>query len=135
VHTATIVRLILSGVVALGLSWLVMMALAQRLPPGSAKDLAAFLPACATTIRRLRLNDAVPGRAKAALGFALLWVLSPIDLIPEFLPIIGPLDDVVVVALALRYAARRVPRDVLLDAWPAEPRLLLRLIGPVSSER
>jgi hypothetical protein len=42
VHTATIVRLVLSGVVALGLSWLVMMALAQRIPPGSAKDLAAW---------------------------------------------------------------------------------------------
>ena len=38
-----------------------------------------------------------------------LWVLSPIDLLPEFLPVIGPLDDVVVVALALRYAARRGP--------------------------
>ena len=58
-----------------------------------------------------------------------LWVLSPIDLLPEFLPVIGPLDDVVVVALALRYAARRVPPDVLLEAWPGEPRLLERLIG------
>jgi hypothetical protein len=36
---------------------------------------------------------------------------------------------VVVVALALRYAARRVPRPVLLDAWPADPRLLERLLG------
>ena len=60
---------------------------------------------------------------------ALLWVLSPIDLIPEFLPVIGPLDDVIVVALAFRYAARRVPRDVLFEAWPAEPRILERLIG------
>lgn len=61
--------------------------------------------------------------------FALLWVLSPIDLIPEFLPVIGPLDDVVVVALVLRYAARRVPVDVLFDAWPGDPKLLGRLIG------
>jgi uncharacterized membrane protein YkvA (DUF1232 family) len=58
-----------------------------------------------------------------------LWVLSPIDLIPEFLPVIGPLDDVVVVALAFRYAARHVPRAALLEAWPGEPRLLLRVIG------
>lgn len=56
-------------------------------------------------------------------------MLSPIDLIPEFLPVIGPLDDVVVVALALRYAARQVPREVLVEAWPAEPRLLGRLLG------
>jgi uncharacterized membrane protein YkvA (DUF1232 family) len=63
-------------------------------------------------------------------GFAALWVLAPIDLIPEFLPVIGPLDDVVVVALALRYAARRVPREVVLEAWPGNPRLIERLLGP-----
>ena len=64
----------------------------------------------------------------AVLG-AGLWVLSPVDLIPEFLPVIGPLDDVVVVALALRYAARRIPREALAEAWPAEQRILDRLIG------
>jgi uncharacterized membrane protein YkvA (DUF1232 family) len=59
-----------------------------------------------------------------------LWVLSPIDLIPEFLPVIGPLDDVIAVALLLRYAGRTVPRQVLLDAWPGDPHLLERLLGP-----
>jgi len=41
----------------------------------------------------------VPWQAKAAVVLARLWLLSPIDLLPEFLPVIGPLDDVVVVAL------------------------------------
>ena len=63
-----------------------------------------------------------------AVVVALLWVLSPVDLIPEFVPIIGPLDDVLVVALAFRYAARRVPRDVLFEAWPAKPSILERLL-------
>jgi uncharacterized membrane protein YkvA (DUF1232 family) len=58
-----------------------------------------------------------------------VWVASPIDLIPEFLPVIGPLDDIVVVALALRYAGRQVPREVVLAAWPGEPRLIQRLLG------
>jgi uncharacterized membrane protein YkvA (DUF1232 family) len=71
----------------------------------------------------------VPRRARLAVGVAALWVLSPIDLIPEFLPLIGPLDDVVVVALALRYAARQVPREVLLEAWPANPVTIERLLG------
>ena len=88
-----------------------------------------MLPACITAMRRLRRDGRVPRRAKLVVAFAVLWVLSPIDLIPEFLPIIGPLDDVIVVALALRYAARRVPKDVLLDIWPTEERLLERLIG------
>lgn len=119
--------LIIAGVVTIG-SWAILLVLARRLPPGSAKDLATVLPACATAARRLRRDPRVPTRAKVAVAIAGLWVLSPIDLIPEFLPVIGPLDDVVVVAIALRYAARRVPRDVLLEAWPGEPRLLERLL-------
>ena len=76
------------------------MVLARRLPPGTLKDLAGFLPACLTLLRRLRADPRVPRRAKLAVRVAGLWVLSPVDLIPEFLPVIGPLDDMVVVALA-----------------------------------
>ena len=122
------IRLLLIGVALIVTSWGIQIVLARRLPPGTAKDLATVLPACATTVRRLRKDPRVPRRAKLAVAFAGLWVVSPIDLIPEFLPVIGPLDDVVVVALALRYAARRVPREVLFEAWPAEPRLLERLV-------
>ena len=118
------------GALVLLLSWAVLVLLARRLPPGTARELARFLPACVTTVRRLRRHPAVPRRARVALLVAGLWVLSPIDLIPEFLPVIGPLDDVVVVALALRYAGRRVPRDVLLDAWPGDRRIIERLLGP-----
>lgn len=110
-------------------SWLILLLLARRLPSGLLKDLAGFLPACAVTVRRLRRDPRVPRRAKLAVAFAGLWVLSPIDLIPEFLPVIGPLDDVVVVALALRYAARRVPRAALEEAWAGEPHVLDRLLG------
>ena len=119
--------LIAIGVIAV--SWLVLIILARRLPPGLAKDLASFLPDCVTAARRLRKDPRVPRRAKVAVGIAAVWVISPIDLIPEFLPVIGPLDDVVVVALALRYAARAVPREVLLEAWPGRPELLNRLLG------
>lgn len=63
-----------------------------------------------------------------------IWVASPVDLIPEFIPVIGPLDDIVVVALALRYAGRQVPREVLLPAWPGETRLLERLLGPAPGD-
>src|ERR671910_1537342 len=117
------------GAAAVIASWSLLVLLAVRLPDGTLKELAGFLPACLTTVRRLRANPRVPRRAKVAVAFAGLWVLSPIDLVPEVLPVIGALVDVVVVALALRYAARQVPRDVLLEAWPAEPRLLGRLLG------
>jgi len=119
--------------IAVGLllaSWALLILLARRLPPGIMRDLAAFIPDCVTTVRRLRKDPRVPRRAKIAVLIAGLWVASPIDLIPEFLPVIGPLDDIVVVALALRYAGRQVPREVLLAAWPGERRLIERLLGP-----
>lgn len=93
------------------------------------KELAKVVPDCVTLVNRLRKDERVPGKAKAALAFAGLWLLSPIDLIPEFVPVLGPLDDAVVAALALRYAARSVPRDVLAEAWPGDPRMLERLLG------
>jgi uncharacterized membrane protein YkvA (DUF1232 family) len=122
---------LLVGAVAIAvwaLSCLIMMVLARRFPPGLLRDLAEFLPACVTAARRLRRNPAVPRRAKIALLVAVLWVVSPIDLIPEFLPVIGPLDDIIAVALLLRYTGRSIPRPMLLAAWPADTRLLERLL-------
>ena len=124
---------LLVGAALILLSWATLVVLARRLPLGLAKDLATVLPACVTTARRLRRDPRVPGKVKVVLGIAAVWVLSPIDLIPEFLPVIGPLDDVVVVALALRYAVRHVPEDALLEAWPAERRILERLAPQVRS--
>ncbi|MGE0295738.1 YkvA family protein [Pseudonocardia sp.] len=120
---------ILIAVAVVVASWLLLFLLARRLPEGLAKDLVGFLPDCVTTARVLRKDPRVPRRAKIAVIVAMLWVLSPIDLIPEFLPVIGPLDDVIVVALLLRYAARTVPREVLLDAWPGSPHMIERLLG------
>ena len=128
-----IVRWLIIAVVLVALSWIAMILLARRLPPGLAKDLATVLPACVTTARRLRKDPRVPARVKVVVAFAALWVLSPIDLIPEFLPVIGPLDDIVVIALALRYAARRIPPQALIDAWPAERRILERLAPATAS--
>lgn len=120
--------LLLAVALAAG-TWALLMLLARRLPPGLLRDLAGIVPDCVTTVRRLRRDPRVPRRAKVAVALAGLWLLSPIDLVPEFLPVIGPLDDVLVVALALRYAARQVPRHVLVAAWPGEPRILERLLG------
>jgi uncharacterized membrane protein YkvA (DUF1232 family) len=121
--------LLVGAAVVIG-SWLVLVQVARRLPPGPLRDLAEFLPACVQLTRSLRKDPRVPRRARIAILVAGLWVLSPIDLIPEFLPVIGPLDDVVVVALALRYAGRQVPRAVLLEHWTGSAALLERVLGP-----
>jgi uncharacterized membrane protein YkvA (DUF1232 family) len=124
-----IVLLAGAAMVLWGISCVLMMALASRLPNGLMRQVAEFLPACVTTARVLRKDPDVPRRAKVALLIAVLWVISPIDLLPEFLPVIGPLDDVVAVILLLRFAARSIPRDTLLAAWPSDPALLERLLG------
>jgi uncharacterized membrane protein YkvA (DUF1232 family) len=115
---------ILLGIWALACA--VMVLVAHRLPDGLLRQVAEFLPACVTTARRLRRHPEVPRRAKIALLVAVVWVVSPIDL----LPVIGPLDDVLAVVLLLRFAARSIPRPVLLAAWPGDARLLERLLGP-----
>ena len=131
-------QLLVIGAIGVAL-WLVscalMVLLAARLPDGMLKQVVEFLPACVTTARRLRRHPDVPARAKVALLVAILWVLSPIDLIPEFLPVIGPLDDVVAVVLLLRYAARSIPRATLLEACPSDPHLLDRVLGPERPSR
>ncbi len=100
-----------------------------------ARDLARFLPACVTAARVLRRDAYVPRRVEIAVLVAVLSVLSPIDLVPEFLPVIGPVDDVVATAPLLRCAARTVPRQVLLEAWPGGPRMIERLLGPARRGR
>ena len=125
-------RIVLLAGVALGvwaISCVLMMLFASRLPNGLMRQVAEFLPSCVTTARALRKHPDVPRRAKIALLVAVVWVVSPIDLLPEFLPVIGPLDDVVAVIMLLRFAARSIPRDTLLAAWPSDPRLLERLLG------
>ena len=78
-----------------------MVVLAARLPRGVLKDLKGSCRRVKIRVRTLRADPRVPRRAKVVIALAGLWVISPIDLIPDFLPIMGPLDDVVVVALAL----------------------------------
>jgi uncharacterized membrane protein YkvA (DUF1232 family) len=122
-------RILLVAVVGLVLAWGLLAVLAARLPPGPARELAAVVPDAVRAVRVLARDPRVPRRAKLAVALAALWCLSPIDLVPEFLPVIGLADDIVVVVLALRYAARRVPPDVMAEAWPGEPAVLSRLLG------
>lgn len=133
---SNVLRWTLISLAVLVALWGMLFVLARRLPKGAARDLAAFLPACVTMVRKLRRDPRVPRKVRVAVVIAGIWVISPIDLIPEFLPVIGPLDDIVVVALALRYAARHIDPDVLFEAWPEDPRLLARLIGkPAPDQR
>lgn len=95
-----------------------------------ARELAALVPNLLLLFRGLLRDPRVPRSAKLWLVVAVLWIVSPIDLVPEFVPVAGPLDDAIVAALVLRHLLRRTPREVLLEHWAGDPATLERMLGP-----
>jgi uncharacterized membrane protein YkvA (DUF1232 family) len=97
-----------------------------------ARALARFIPDCLVLFARLERDPRVPWKRRALLLVAGVWLASPIDLLPEFLPVVGPLDDALVVALCLRALARGGGAPLLAEHWPGPPAslaLVERLAG------
>src|SRR5688572_9393655 len=69
-------------------------------------------------VARLSADPRVPRRVKAMLGVTAVYLASPIDLIPDFIPIVGYLDDVVVVAVVLDGILNHVDRAIVQEHWP-----------------
>jgi uncharacterized membrane protein YkvA (DUF1232 family) len=67
------------------------------------------------------------------LGFAIAWFVWPIDLVPEFIPVLGPLDDVVVAALVLRHVLRKAGPDVIAEHWSGDQASLGILLRVASA--
>ena len=86
------------------------------------RDVAAFLPDCIVLLKRLLGDQRVPRRAKVALGLLVPYLAFPIDLIPDFIPVLGQLDDAALVAAALAYTTRLAGTDVVRDLWPGSER-------------
>ena len=72
--------------------------------------------------KRLVRDPRVPRRAKAALWLLLPYLALPFDLIPDFIPVVGHLDDALLVAAAIAYVARTAGRDVIEELWPGSER-------------
>ena len=81
-------------------------------------------------VRSLLGDRSTPLGVRLALGGLMAWLISPIDLIPEFIPLLGPVDDLVVAVLVLRYVRRRLGEEELRRRWPgsAESYALLSTI-------
>ena len=94
----------------------------------AAKELAMFLPNLLLLFRGLVQDPRCPRRSKALLIVAAAWIASPIDLIPEFIPFLGPLDDAVVAALVLRHVLKRAGPEVIRDHWRGDPATIERLL-------
>ena len=82
------------------------------------KDLLLLLPRLARMIASLLADGEVPTAAKVALGAMALYLASPIDLIPDFIPFVGYLDDVLVAAIVVDGLLNHLDRSFLLKYWP-----------------
>jgi len=91
------------------------------------KDLLRALPDLGRLLARLVADPVLPRGAKVALAAALLYLASPFDLIPDFLPIVGYLDDLLVAALVVDGVLNWVDRGLVLKYWPGTPDSLERV--------
>ena len=101
----------------------------------AARDVAGFISDCVVLLRRLLGDPRVPRRYKLLLGALVGYVMLPFDLVPDFIPVAGHIDDAVVVALALRLLLRGGGPDLVREHWPGPERSLavvLRLAGQAS---
>ena len=97
-----------------------------------ARALAGFVPDCAVLFSRLTRDPCVPRRRSLLVAGLALYLASPIDLVPDFIPVVGQLDDAILVALVLRLIVRDCGPGTLEAHWPGPPASLstvLKLAG------
>jgi uncharacterized membrane protein YkvA (DUF1232 family) len=122
---------VILGLVAVWIALLVVFWLFR--PKGaSVREIVAVIPDLLRLLRSVITDGAMPADVRIVLVGLLAWIISPIDLIPEFIPGLGPLDDVIVAIVALRYVRRRIGVEELRRRWTGTIdgfALLLRVIG------
>jgi uncharacterized membrane protein YkvA (DUF1232 family) len=125
---------LLIAVLVIAIGWLVLVALLWLHRP--TRELAGpairLIPDLARLVRDLLADDATPRSVRLVLGVLLLYLVSPIDLIPDFIPVIGSADDVIIAAVVLRWAGRRLGVDDLRRRWRGDPagfEILRRLMA------
>jgi uncharacterized membrane protein YkvA (DUF1232 family) len=84
----------------------------------TARAVARFVPDCVVLFSRLLGDPRVPRRRKIVLGALVAYLAMPIDLVPDFIPIAGYLDDAVLVALVLRHVLRGSAPELIDEHWP-----------------
>lgn len=102
-----------------------------------ARAAARFIPDLTILLRRLLADPRLPRRHKLLVGALIPYLAMPFDLVPDFVPVAGQLDDVIIVALVLRVLLRRRP-ELLAEHWPGPAeslRILHRLAGVAPPNR
>ena len=113
-------HLLVALVVALAAMWLALVVLLWRVRPEDVllKEALRLLPDVLRLIKRLATAPGVPRAARVRLWLLMAYLASPIDLVPDFLPVIGYADDAVITAIVLRSVVRRAGPGVVRREWP-----------------
>ncbi len=111
-----LIRTIAISVIA---AWLALLLLLWLIRPRDVRagELVRLVPDILRVVRDLVGDGSVPRGVRIALVILLGWLISPIDLIPEIIPVLGPLDDVIVAVVVLRFVRRRLGADELRRRW------------------
>jgi uncharacterized membrane protein YkvA (DUF1232 family) len=118
-----VLETLLTALLVLVVGWLVLVAVVwlNRPTRDQAAVLLRLLPDLTRLVIRLVRDPGTPGRYRVALIALGAWLAFPIDLIPDFLPVIGALDDIVLAALVLRWVGRGIGIERLEAAWSGSP--------------
>ena len=129
-------QLVVSVAGGLLLLWLVLLVVLWRVRPDGMTTTAALrlLPDLVRLVRRLAADRELPRGVRIRLWLLLAYLLMPIDLVPDFVPVLGYADDAVVVALALRSVVRRAGADALTRHWPGD-EAGLQVVGRLAGIR
>ncbi|WP_413105266.1 DUF1232 domain-containing protein [Streptomyces sp. Inha503] len=106
-----------AGLLAAWLALLIMLALIR--PKGTLlTEAIRLLPDLVRLLRRLAADRTLPRSVRVRLGLLMVYLALPIDLIPDFLPVIGYADDAIIVAFVLRSVVRRAGIEAVRVHWP-----------------
>jgi uncharacterized membrane protein YkvA (DUF1232 family) len=119
----SLVRIAIGVAVALVASWVVLLVVLWRARPDrrSASEAMRLLPDTVRLLRRVAADGSVHRGVRVRLWLLLAYLASPVDLVPDFLPVIGYADDVAIVGIALRSVVRRAGPDAIRRHWPGTP--------------
>jgi len=93
------------------------------------RDLVFALPQILRLLWRVTRDERTPTIVRGGLIAIAAYLAIPFDFIPDWIPILGQLDDFVVLTVGVRTLLRRVPEDVLKEHWSGEPNILDTLVG------
>jgi uncharacterized membrane protein YkvA (DUF1232 family) len=116
-------ELALGVLTGLLLLWLALLVVLWRTAPGESglREALRLLPDLVRLLRRLAADRTLPRGVRIRLALLLGYLALPVDIVPDFIPIIGYADDAIVVALALRSVVRHAGPDALARHWPGTP--------------